>query len=78
MLVEDSVQAAGFVLVPRDAVFDLLGGVAEEVVRLSLHGAYARVQEEEPIVDFVAFTRAGWVANLVMDAVVLFDEVLHD
>ena len=39
MLVEHAVQAAGFVLIPGDAVLDLLGCVAEEVVRLALHGA---------------------------------------
>lgn len=78
MLVEDAVQAARFVLVPRDAVFDLLGRVAEEVVRLPLHGADAGVQEEEPVVDFVALARAGRVADFVTDAVVLLDEVLHD
>ena len=53
MLVEHTVQAAGFILVARDAVFDLLWGVTEKVVRLSLHWSDARVQEEEPVVDFV-------------------------
>ena len=43
MRVQDPVQAAGFVLVPRDAVVDLFGGVAEEVVRLALHGSDAGV-----------------------------------
>ena len=56
MLVEHTVQAAGLILVARDAVFDLLGGIAEEVVRLSLHRSHARVQEEEPVVDFIALT----------------------
>ena len=42
MLVEHAVQAASLVLVARDAVFDLLGGVAEEVVRLALHGVRRR------------------------------------
>lgn len=41
-------------------------------------GSDAGVQEEEPVVDFVALARAGWVADFVLDAVVLFDEVLHD
>lgn len=53
MLVEHAVQTAGFILVPRDAVFDLFGGVAEKVIRLSLHWSDARVQEEEPVVDFI-------------------------
>ena len=78
MLVEHAVQAAGFVLVPGDAVLDLLGRVAEEVVRLPLHGTYAGVEEEEPVVDFVALARAGRVGDFVVDAVVLLDEVLHD
>ena len=78
MLVEHAVQAAGFVLIARDAIFDLLWGVAEKVVRLSLHWSDARVQEEEPIVDFVGLARTSWIADLVVDAVVLFDKVLHD
>ena len=78
MFVEHAVQAAGFILVARDAVFDLLGGVAEKVVRLSLHWSDTRVQEEEPVVDFVGLARTGWIADLVVDAVVLFDKVLHD
>ncbi len=78
MRVEHAVQAARFVLVARDAVGDFLGGVAEEVVRLALHGADARVEEEEPVVDFVGLARAGRVADFVVDAVVLLDEVLHD
>ena len=78
MPVEHAVQAPGFVLVPRDAVVYLLGGVAEEVVRLPLHGAESRVQEEQPAVDLVAFARAGRVADFVVHAVVLFDEVLHN
>lgn len=78
MPVEHAVQATGFVLVPRDAVVYLLGGVAEEVVRLPLHGAESGVQEEKPAVDLVAFARAGRVADFVVHAVVLFDEVLHN
>lgn len=78
MPVEHAVQAPGFVLVPRDAVVYLLGGVAEEVVRLPLHGAESGVQEEKPVVDLVAFARAGRVADFVVHAVVLFDEVLHN
>ena len=54
MFVEHAVQAAGFVLVARDAVVDFLGCVAEEMVRLALHGSDAGVQEEEPVVDLVA------------------------
>ena len=45
MFVEDAVEAAGFVLVAGDAVVDLGGGVAVEVVRLALHGADAGVEE---------------------------------
>lgn len=77
MGVEHAVQAARLVLVAGDAVLDLLGGVAEEVVRLALHGPYTGVQEEEPVVDFVALARARGIANLVVDAVVLLDQVLH-
>lgn len=78
VFVQHAVQAPGFVLVARDAVVDSLGCVAEEMVRLALHGSDARVQEEEPVVDFVGLARAGWVADFVVDAVVLLDEVLHD
>ena len=78
MLVEHAVQAASLVLVARDAVLDFLGGVAEKVVRLSLHGSDSRVHEEKPVVDFVALARAGWVADFVVNIVVLFNEVLHD
>lgn len=51
--IQHAIQAARFVHVPIHAVFDFLGGVVGEVVGLSLHGTYARVEEEEPIVDFV-------------------------
>ena len=78
MLVQDAVQAASLVLVTGNAVFDFLGGVAKKVVRLALHGSDASVLEEEPVVHFVALARAGWVADFVVDAVVLLDEVLHD
>ena len=78
MLVEHAVQAPGLVLVPGDAVRDLLGCVAEEVVRLTLHGPDAGVLEEEPIVYFIALARAGWVADFVVDAVVLLNEILQD
>ena len=36
MLVENAVQAASFVLVAVDAVLDLFGCIAEEVIGLSL------------------------------------------
>lgn len=78
LLVEHAVQATRFVLVARDAVLYLLGGVAEEVVSLSLHGADSCIHEKKPAGDFVAFARAGWVADFVVHAVILFDEVLHD
>ena len=77
MSVKHAVQAAGFVLVAEDTVFDLLGCIAEEVVCLSLHWTHARVQEEEPVVDFIALARPGRVGDLVVYAVVLLDEVLH-
>ena len=77
MAVEDTVQAAGFVLVAGDAVVDLGGGVAVEVICLALHGADAGVEEEEPVVDLIGFAGMGWVADFVVDVVVLFDEVLH-
>lgn len=48
------------------------------MVRLALHGTDARVQEEEPVVDFIGLARAGRVADFVVEAVVLLDEVLHD
>ena len=48
VLVEDAVESPRLVLVPVDAVFDMLRGVAGEVIRLALHWAHAGVQEEEP------------------------------
>ena len=78
MFVEHAIQTSGLVLVTGDAVRDLLGCVAEEVVRLALHGANAGVLEEKPIVHFVTLARAGWVADFVVNVVVLLDEVLHD
>ena len=54
MVVQNPVQAAGFVLVAGDTVVDFLGRVAEEMVGLSLHRTNAGVQEEEPVVHFVA------------------------
>ena len=43
MFVEHAVQAPGLILVSGDAVRDLLRCVAEEVVRLTLHGPDAGV-----------------------------------
>ena len=47
MLVEDSIEAAGFVRVALDAILDVLWGIAREVVGLSLHRSYASIEEEE-------------------------------
>ena len=77
MLVKDAVQPPCLILVSINAVIDLLGGISEEVVCLSLHGSDARVEEEEPVVDLVRLTRALGVAN-EMIFVVLLDEILHD
>lgn len=43
-----------------------------------LHGSDTAVQKEQPVVDLVAFTAAGRVADLVLFLVVLSHEVLHD
>lgn len=77
MLVQDAIQPSCFVLVSFDAIFDPLDGISEEVVCLSLHGPDARVEEEEPVVDLVRFTRALGVADEVI-FVVSLDEILHD
>lgn len=77
MLVKDAVQPPCLVLVSINAIIDLLGGISEEVVCLSLHGSDARVEEEEPIVDLVGLTRALRVTD-EMIFVVLLDEILHD
>jgi len=77
MLLQHRVQTARLVLISVDAVFDLLRRVSEEVVGLPLHRAHAPVQEEEPVVDFVAFARPFGVGDLVL-GVVLLDEVLED
>lgn len=77
MLIKHAVQPSCFILISIDAVFDLLGGISKEVVRLSLHGSDACVEEVEPVVDLVRFTRALGVADDVI-LVVLLDEVLHD
>lgn len=77
MLVKDAVQPPCFILVPIDAIFDLLGGISEEMVCLSLHGSDACVEEEEPVVDLVRLTRALGVADEVI-FIVLLNEILHD
>lgn len=48
MLVQHAVQPPRLVLIPVDAVLDVLRGVTGEVVGLALHGADAGVEEEEP------------------------------
>lgn len=77
MPVQYSVESSGFVLVSVDAVLDLFRCVSEEVVRLALHWAHTSIQKEEPVVDFVAFTRPFWIGDGVF-SVVLLDQVLHD
>lgn len=77
MLVKDAVQPPCLILVSINAIIDLLGGILEEVVCLSLHGSDACVEEEEPTVDLVRLTRALGVAD-EMIFVVLLDEILHD
>ena len=77
MLVQHSIEPSGFILVSIDAVLDLFRCVAEEVVRLALHWAHTSIQEEEPVVDFVAFTRPFRIGDDVF-SVVLLDQVLHD
>lgn len=51
MLVEHGVQTPHFVLVPLLRVGLWLAGVSREVVGLPLHGAYAGVLEEEPVLS---------------------------
>ena len=77
MLVEHAVEAARLVDVAGDAVGDVFGGVAREVVCLPLHGADARVHEVQPVVGFVVFAGALRVGDFV-GGVVLLDEVLQD
>lgn len=77
MLLQHRVQTARLVLISVDAVFNLLRRVPEEVVGLPLHGAHAPVQEEEPVVNFVAFAGPFGVGDLVL-GVVLLNEVLQD
>lgn len=76
MRVQHAVETARLVLVAVDAVGDFLGGVAVEMVGLALHGSDAGVQEEQPVVDFVALARAMGIADEVL-GVVLLDEILH-
>lgn len=77
VLVQDAVEASRLVDVAIDAVLDALGRVAVEVVRLALHGAHARVLEEQPVDHLVVLARAGRVRDLVV-LVVLVDQVLQD
>ena len=77
MLLQHRVQAARLVLISVDAVLDLLRRVSEEMVGLSLHRAHAAVQEEKPVVDFIALAGTLGVGDLVL-RVVLLDEVLQD
>ena len=46
------------------------------MIRLPLHGANARVHEEKPIVDLVAFAASLGIGNVVV-AIVPFNKVLH-
>lgn len=78
MLVQHAIQPASLILIPRDAVRDLLGRVAMEMVGLSLHGSDAGIEEEKPVVDFIRLATTGWIGDLVLGLVVLLDEILHD
>lgn len=49
MLVQNTIQSSGLVLVPVNPILDLFGSISSEVVRLSLHRAHACVHEEQPI-----------------------------
>ena len=51
MLVQDAVKPASFVLVPVDAILDLLWSIASKVIRLTLHGPNTSIHEKQPIRD---------------------------
>lgn len=48
------------------------------MIGLTLHGSYARVHKEEPIVDLICFARSSRKADPVILGVILLDQVLHD
>ena len=77
MSIEHPIQASCLILITIYTIRDLLRCVAEEVIRLTLHGPNTGILKQEPIVHLVALARAGRVADFVLDVVILLDEVLH-
>ncbi len=76
MRVQYTVKTTCLVLVAINGVGDFLGRVAVKNIRLALHRSDAGVQEEQPVVDFVALARAVRIADQVL-GIVLLDEILH-
>lgn len=77
VLVEHAVETACLVDVPVHTVLDVLGGVADEVVRLALHGSDAGILEVQPADGLVVLAGAPGVGDLVV-LVVLLGQIGED
>ena len=75
--IHNPVKPPRLVLVPVDAILDLLRRVPREVVSLPLHGTQAAHLPEQPALRLVVLLAALRVRDLVV-LVVALDEVLHD
>lgn len=75
--IHNPVQPPRLVLVPIDAILDLLRRVPSEVVSLPLHGTQTAHLPEQPALGLVVLLAALRVRDLLI-LVVAFDQVLHD
>lgn len=60
------VQSPGFVPVAVDAVLDLLGGIAHEMICLALHGAHAAHLEHQPAHGLRLALQILWQHTLII------------
>jgi hypothetical protein len=77
MLIQHAIEPSSLILIPINAILDMLRRITGEMVSLALHRSHTGIHEEEPVGQFYVLAGAGWVGDFVVFVISFLQSALR-